>query len=123
MYVPDATQRPPTHDLLEPAMTAAKEYRLPQSKELKRIPHVVVSPSIRCPGIKRVRILIIRSGILVHGLRPGVLRRQLKLVREVMRDGSEHRVVIGPTSVLPEVHGLDQRVQCQSPGCGNCVPV
>ena len=74
-------------------MCAVEEYRLPQSEQFEGIAHVVVRASVGILRVVRIRILRIRPGVVIHGLRPGVGSVELETMRHLLLHTGVERVV------------------------------
>ena len=106
-----AAERPSTDDLLYPGMAAAKENRLPDTKDLERLIDVEIRPPICIVGIEEIGTAKVWSRIGIPAMCPGVLHINREASRELMPDPGQHHVVVGFALAAEDVDAVDQGIE------------
>src|SRR5580704_7789983 len=92
-------------------MAAAKEDRLPDTKDLNRLVDVEVRPSVGELGVVKIRVAKIRAGVCIQAVAPGILPLRGEGVRELMLEPGEQHIVVGFTLAAEGVDAIHQGVQ------------
>ena len=92
-------------------MTATKDGRLPDAKELEVIPGVEIGLTVGKTSVVEIGAAEIRTRISVETMGPGVLRIQREILRELVLETGEHHVVVGATLAAERVDAAYKGVQ------------